>query len=343
MNRKIVGAIVGLAGVLALVSLAFLLPMKHSGPHDLPVGIAGPAATVAQVEKALAAQSPETLDLRGYNSTGELRTAISEREVVGGIAITPTGPTMLVTSAGGAQIAQTLRTVAAQMSQQVGIAVPVEDVVPTTSDDPQAAGIAGLALPLVLGGIVPAVAFITLIPGKPLQQGAAAVALSVLAGFGLGLILRFAIGTIDGNVIAVSLGVALGMLAISLTLIGLAGNIGMAGFGLGAVTMMIIGNPLSGVATSPYWLPSGWAELGQLLPPGASGTLLRSLAFFDGHGGAHALIVLLCWTAIGAGLMLLAHKRSPSADGATSTVPTTSDSGVSQSHKSEPSLGIVRR
>ncbi|SNT20999.1 hypothetical protein SAMN05216276_1028102 [Streptosporangium subroseum] len=30
--------------------------------------------------------------------------------------------------------------------------------------------------------------------------------------------------------------------------------------------MMLIGNPLSGM-TGPYWLPTGWATLGQLLPP----------------------------------------------------------------------------
>lgn len=49
---------------------------------------------------------------------------------------------------------------------------------------------------------------------------------------------------------------------------------------------MLLGNPLSGLARGPHWLPNGWATLGQLLPPGASGSLLRANAFFDGTGVA---------------------------------------------------------
>lgn len=315
MNRKIVGALIGLAGLIVLISLAFVLPLKSSGPHDLPIGVAGPAASTTQIEQAITSQSPEGFDFRTYDSAGELRTAITERKVVGGIAITPTGPTMLVTSAGGAQIAQTLRGVATAISAQAGAEVPVEDVVPTTTEDPQAAGIAGLALPLVIGGMIPAIVFLRLIPGKPHHQAAAAAGLAVLSGLGLGLVLRFVVGTIDGNVIPVSLGIALGMSAISLTLIGLAGNIGMAGFGIGAVTMMLVGNPLSGIASSAYWLPPGWSELGQLLPPGASATLLRSFAFFDGHGGGTAIVVLVAWVAVGSGLVLIARRRAVKPEG----------------------------
>lgn len=309
MNRKTLGALIGLAGVVILISLAFVLPMKHSGPHDLPIGVSGPAAAMSQVEEALATSAPQSFELHEYDSASEVRTAITDRDVVGGIVVTPTGPTMLVASAGGAQIAQTLRGVATAISAQTGTAVSVEDVVPTTADDPQAAGIAGLALPLVLGGIIPAIVFLQLLPRKPVEQATAAVGFAILTGFGLSLILRFVIGTFDSNVILVALGIALGMSAISLTLIGLAANIGMAGFGLGAVTMMMIGNPLSGIASSAYWLPSGWSELGQLLPPGASATLLRSLAFFDGHGGGTAVVVLVAWVAVGLGLVLIARRR----------------------------------
>ncbi|ORM33186.1 hypothetical protein [Williamsia sp. 1135] len=313
MNRKAVGAMIGLAGVVILISLAFVLPMKHSGPHDLPIGVAGPVAATSQIEDALTTSAPENFEFHEYGSANEVRTAIAERDVVGGIVVTPTGPTMLVASAGGAPIAQSLRGVAAALSTQAGTTVTVEDVVPTTADDPQGAGIAGLALPLVLGGIIPAIVFLQLLPRKPVQQAAAAVGFALLTGLGLSLILRFVIGTFDGSVIPVGLGIALGMSAISLTLIGLTANIGMAGFGLGAVTMMIVGNPLSGIASSAYWLPSGWSELGQLLPPGASATLLRSLAFFDGHGGGTAVVVLIAWVAVGAGLVLVARRRSANA------------------------------
>jgi len=88
---------------------------------------------------------------------------------------------MLVASAGGAQIAQSLRGVAAALSTQAGTTVTVEDVVPTTADDPQGAGIAGLALPLVLGGIIPAIVFLQLLqPGGLVDAGLKAVGLGSL-------------------------------------------------------------------------------------------------------------------------------------------------------------------
>jgi hypothetical protein len=59
--------------------------------------------------------------------------------------------------------------------------------------------------------------------------------------------------------------------------------------------MMLLGNPLSGLTSAPEMLPSGWGALGQLLPPGAAGTALRSVAFFDGAGAGRPLLVLSCW------------------------------------------------
>lgn len=43
--------------------------------------------------------------------------------------------------------------------------------------------------------------------------------------------------------------------------------------------------------------PAPWGEIGQLLPPGAAVTLLRSAAFFDGAGSVRPLIVLAAWVA----------------------------------------------
>jgi len=79
--------------------------------------------------------------------------------------------------------------------------------------------------------------------------------------------------------------------------------IGAPGIGLGAAVMVLLGNPLSGAATAPEMLPEGWGTLGRMLPPGATGTLLRSVAFFDGAAIAGPLTVLAGWAAAGALLM----------------------------------------
>lgn len=55
-------------------------------------------------------------------------------------------------------------------------------------------------------------------------------------------------------------------------------------------------------------MPAGWSTLGQLMPIGATGYLVRSLSFFDGAGAQRSWIVLCSWIVVG--LILLALDRS---------------------------------
>jgi hypothetical protein len=56
-------------------------------------------------------------------------------------------------------------------------------------------------------------------------------------------------------------------------------------------------------------LPSGWGTLGQWLPQGATATLLRSTAFFDGAGATSAIVVLTGWALAGATLIVIVAVR----------------------------------
>ncbi|MFI6821899.1 hypothetical protein ACIBJE_13230 [Micromonospora sp. NPDC050187] len=67
---------------------------------------------------------------------------------------------------------------------------------------------------------------------------------------------------------------------------------------------------LSAVTAAPELLPQPWGALGQWLPVGAGGTLLRSAAFFDGAGAGQALAVLTGYAVIGVGLTLVG-RRAP--------------------------------
>ncbi|NUR98027.1 MAG: hypothetical protein HOV67_22580, partial [Kribbellaceae bacterium] len=53
------------------------------------------------------------------------------------------------------------------------------------------------------------------------------------------------------------------------------------------------------MTSAPEMLPNGWGTLGQFLPPGAAGTALRSVSFFDGNGAGRPLVVLGCWLLAG--------------------------------------------
>ncbi|MGB3230920.1 MAG: ABC transporter permease, partial [Mycobacterium sp.] len=74
---------------------------------------------------------------------------------------------------------------------------------------------------------------------------------------------------------------------------------------------VLVGNPLSGLTSAPEMLPAPWGELGQLLPQGATATLLRSTAAFDGAGATSAVVVLACWILAGTVLIVTAALRRP--------------------------------
>jgi len=311
-RKKLVAVVLGLSAVIGLMLLAFVLPSINSGPHELKLGIAGPVQATTQISASLEASKPGAFDTRDFADADALRDAIRNRDVVGGIAVDANGPHVLIATAGGTPIAQTLTGVANGLSEASGAKVPVEDVVPLTADDPTGAGLTALALPLVFGGIMPAVVLVQLFPRSIVKRVLGAAGVAVVAGFALTAILQFGTNSLDGNYLLTALALTLGMSAISLPILGLESLLGMKGFALGAVTMMFIGNPLSGMATTAAWLPAGWGALGQLLPPGAAGASVRSTAFFDGHGAATPLLVLVCWIAVGIALCVAAGRKKAS-------------------------------
>lgn len=312
-RKKLVAVVLGLSAVIGLMLLAFVLPSVNSGPHELKLGITGPAAATEQISTSLEASKQGAFDTREFADADALRDAIRNRDVVGGIAFDANGPHVLIATAGGTPIAQTLTGVANGLSEASGAKVSVEDVVPLTADDPTGAGLTALALPLVFGGIMPAVVLVQLFPRSIVKRVLGAAGVAVVAGFALTAILQFGTNSLDGNYLLTALTLAVGISAISLPILGLESLLGMKGFALGAVTMMFIGNPLSGMATTAAWLPAGWGALGQLLPPGAAGASVRSMAFFDGHGATTPLLVLVCWIAVGIALCVAAGRKKASA------------------------------
>ena len=72
---------------------------------------------------------------------------------------------------------------------------------------------------------------------------------------------------------------------------------------------MLVSAPLGGLTSAPELLPTRGVRSGQFLPEGANGRLLRSSAFFDGAGAGTATVVLVCWVAAGAALIVIDARR----------------------------------
>ncbi|MFJ8046483.1 hypothetical protein [Streptomyces luteogriseus] len=300
---------------ISLLLTAFAWPSVRSSVHDVPIAVAGPAPAVKQITPILDQRLPDGIEVTEVADTAAAEQLIRDRKVYGAIDLSSGTPQVITASAGSTAIAQTLNSIATGLSQaqEPSTAVAARDLIPLPADDPRGAGLAAGALPLVMGGLLAALLLTRLVRGS-VRRVTGAFAFAITGGLAVAAILQFWLGSLDGPYWANCGAIALTIAATSLTILGLESLLGYVGFGLGAATMMLIGNPLSGTATAPEMLPGWSGTLGQLLPPGAGGQLLRSTAFFDGHGATRSALVLATWFTLGMVLCLAGNlRRRPTA------------------------------
>ncbi|TYB56230.1 hypothetical protein FXF51_44290 [Nonomuraea sp. PA05] len=304
----LLGIVLGLTAVVVVMLCAFALPSVKGGPHHVPLGLAGPRPATQALQNGL---DKNAWDVTLYPDAQTLQSAIEQRDVAGGLALAPGGLTVYTATAGGQQATAAITALGTGMAAQQQSKATVSDLVPFPADDPRGAGFTASALPMIFGGIMPAIVLLRLFPGHVnlRRRVTGAILFALVAGAAVAAVLEFGFGSLHGTYWLTALGLSLGMAALSIPFLALESLLGFAGLGAGAAVMMLIGNPLSGMA-GPYWLPTGWATLGQLLPPGASGSLVRALSFFDGTGAATPAWTLAAWVVAGLLIILIAGRRT---------------------------------
>lgn len=324
--------------IVAVVILAFTWPTKTMEAKNLPVSIAGPEVTVSQFEQSLKDKGIETFELKQASSREEAEQQIKQRETYGAIIFTEgAAPEVLTASAANATATQMLNNVATQLNAQIqqkalaaktealtqavqaggeqgaqaaaqleqmkaqaeqasAMAVKTTAVVPLSDSDTSGSGIAIAAFPLVMGGTLGGVLSLTLINGT-WRRFATATLYAVIAG---ALILSTWFGFIPGDFATLWAAFGATYLATASFMIGLGALlVPAAGLGLGAVVTMFIGNPISGASMPSAFLPGAWGQIGQMMVPGASSTLLRSIAYFPEAATSGQWLVLGSWIAFG--------------------------------------------
>ncbi|NUO41656.1 MAG: ABC transporter permease, partial [Streptomyces sp.] len=133
------------------------------------------------------------------------------------------------------------------------------------------------------------------------------VGASALVGTAAAGIAHSWLGVVTGDWWAEAGVFGLATLAVSGAVAGLAALLGTAGIGIASGVIMLFGNPFSGAASAPQMLPAPAGVIGQWLPPGASATLLRSVAYFDGAAATGPALTLTWWAALGLGAVLLGN------------------------------------
>ncbi len=290
--------VVAVLAVAAVLLIAFVLPTVKGGPNHLPIGVAATPQIQTQAKQLFSQRYSNTFELKNYKDGPALRKAIGNRSVYGGLVVTQTEATMLTAQTASPRAANALNAVA----QSLGLTAT--EVKPAPAKDPAGTGLAASGLPLALIGIFPALLLMAAFRERRLTQLGAMIVSAFLLGAGASALLTFWLGPTQGaNFWLVSVAITAALLSTNLLLLGLNAVGGRIATGIGIAALVLVSVPLSGFSTGSEWLAQPWGDIGQLLPAGAGGTLLRNAAFFDGHAAGKPLLVLGVWAL--AGLLML--------------------------------------
>ena len=199
----------------------------------------------------------------------------------------------------GAQAAAQLEQMKAQAEQASAMEVKTTAVVPLSEGDSSGSGIAISAFPLVIGGILGG-SFSALRVNGTWRRFATATLYAVIGGALTALILNVWFGLVPGDFATLWVAFGATYLATASFIVGVSAlSSPLAGLGLGAMVTMFIGNPISGASMPSAFLPGAWGQIGQMMVPGASSTLLRSIAYFPEAATSDQWLVLGSWIAFG--------------------------------------------
>lgn len=199
----------------------------------------------------------------------------------------------------GAQAAAQLEQMKVQAEQASAMEAKTTAVVPLNDVDTSGTGIAISAFPLVIGGILGG-SFSALRVNGTWRRFATATLYAVIGGGLTALILNVWFGIIPGDFATLWAAFGATYLATASFIVGVSALASpMIGLGVGAVITMFIGNPISGASMPSVFLPGAWGQIGQMLVPGASSTLLRSIAYFPEAATSDQWLVLGSWIVFG--------------------------------------------
>ena len=303
--------------IVSTILTIFAWPVATATPKNLPVGVTSTVPNLTQgIQTQFDQQQPGAFKFIEYKDIASAKNAIAHREVYGALVLTDDAK-MLIASGASPVIAQLLENLSLKLGAQLTslgssnvVSFTVEDLAPLGDKDPRGAGLAAGSLPLIVAGIV-----VGLLGSMRLrrrsQKFLVAGLAAILASFSIVAILNLWLGSLQGNYFLEVAVVALGIAAVSLTVMGAAALAGRVGLLLAIGLFFIIGNPIAGVSMPVELYPTGFGTFGQYLPLGAEVHLLRSVSYFPEASTVTQWATLGGWLALGALLLVIAPVRKP--------------------------------
>jgi hypothetical protein len=286
--------------------------IRDPRPHDIPVGLVGPAPAVQQMSTAFASAAPGAFQFTSYASEADARAAIDSRAVDGAL-ILGANPRLIVAGAAGDAATGVITAAFTNALKAQGATLAVETVHPFAAGDAHGLILFFVVVATIVSAMVcQAILFATANNvGFGARVGVVAV-FSILAGLvGMGTALWIAGDYGSGFWEAVGL-VALAAAAITTVVAGSARLLGAPGLGLAALVMVLLDLVSSGGPVGSQLLPDFYRWLAPWMPAGQLYSALRGALYFDGAGLTTPLAVLGAWLVGGLALMWigqLVHAR----------------------------------
>ncbi|MEU9997972.1 DUF3533 domain-containing protein [Streptomyces sp. NPDC050848] len=313
--------VVGVFALQLLFIASYVGALHNPKPKDVPFGVAAPPRVAAQLVGQLDQLPGEPLDARTLTDEAEAREQILNREIDGALVVNAAGntDTLLVASGGGTVLSSALNTLVTRIEAGGGRTVRTVDVAPASPQDFDGLSAFYLVVGWCVGGYICAAILAISAGSRPANRERAIIRLGVLAvyailgGLGGAVIVGPILDALPGSVVALwGLG-ALVVFAVGAITLALQALFGIVGIGLAILLIVVAGNPSAGGAFPLPMLPPFWKAIGPGLPPGAGTWVARSIAYFKGNDVTFSLLVLSAWAVVGSAITLVmaSLKRKP--------------------------------
>ncbi|MGW7197006.1 DUF3533 domain-containing protein [Streptomyces chryseus] len=312
-------------GVLALQLLfitSYVGALHHPKPRDVPFAVVAPEQAAGRLVQQLEGLLGDPLDPRTVADEATARRQIMNRDIDGALIVDPasTTDTLLVASGGGTVLSSALTTLTNKIEASRQRNVRTVDVAPASPEDFDGLSAFYLVVGWCVGGYLCASILAISAGARPANGQRAVIRLGVMAlysiagGIGGAVIVGPVLGALPGSVMALwGLG-ALVVFAVGALTLALQALTGIVGIGLAVLVVVIAGNPSAGGAFPLPMLPPFWAAIGPALPPGAGTWAARSIAYFEGNALLGPFLVLAAWAVAGSATTLaMAVLRRPAA------------------------------
>jgi hypothetical protein len=311
------------AGLLVLVALLGLIgpAITNPRPHDLPVGLVGPAPAVEQLSSAIGSKAPGAFTFTSYPGEDEARTAIDDRTIDAALVLSD-GPRLIVAGAAGDPAIGAITAVFTAAFRAQGQTLSVETVHPFASADPHGLILFFVVLAVLISAVIAGALVAERVENGFAMQLLVVVLFALLAApVALGMATWIA-GDFGSGVWMAGAFIALTSAALGMVVVGAARLLGRPGIALAALVLILLDLVSSGGPLGSEFLPDVYRWLAPAMPARQLYAALRGALYFNNGGLATPAVVLGMWLGAGVVLMLLGQLVSRrSARGAARLVP----------------------